>query len=566
VKHEPHESADAAPDGARVPAAEASLATPAAAESLSIRSFITEGQLAGLCAEMAEHFGVPIRMRDERGMVLSPGGGPAEPGLDEVVEPGTEWFPLMIESHRIGALTIGPGPENENRERLRRMMRLLASTAAELCADVVELTSRVQEIRAHYRLTALLAEGGRIRQTLQVALDSALEILGLDCGSIVLLPADADMLAAGESERDLELFASRRLSERWLRDPTPLSKDRLFDMLALRGEIVTVEDLMEDPNVLSPERCLREGLASFINAGMVVRRRPIGVMRLYGRQTRRFTRRDQRLIRAIGQQAAAAVEQGRLTDLRAQERKSQRAIKLAGTVQQRMMPRRVPAIGRLDVNGACRPSTVLGGDFFDLFEIRGTLGLAICDVVGKGVSAALLMSAVRASFRAHFDNTDELAEIMCRVNNGLCRDTTMSEFATLWFGQIDPESLVLRSVSAGHEPPVLVRDGAATELPIGGLVVGVLEGQRYEEVRTPLRPGDTLVAYTDGLMDARNFDGQRWGRERLIATIVETVNNASPTDSAEAIQNQIFWTLRQFVGLAPQADDETLIVVRVRPE
>jgi serine phosphatase RsbU (regulator of sigma subunit) len=559
VRDEAHDLSESAV----VPAAEAPLVTPPAAESLSIRAFVTEGQLAGLCDEMAEHFGLPIRMRDERGLVLSPGGGPAEPGLDEPVAPGTEWFPLMVESQRIGALTIGPGPENENRERLRRMMRLLASTAAELCADVVELTSRVQEIRVHYRLSALLAEGGKVQGTLQVALDSALEVLGLDCGSIVLLPEGAEGLSSGESERDLELSVSHGLSERWLRDPIPLSRDRQYDARALRGEILAIEDLFNDPDILMPERCLREGLGSFLNAGMVVRGRPIGVMRLYGRRPRRFTQRDRRLVRAIGQQAAAAVQQARLTKMRAQERKTQRAIKLAGTVQQRMMPRKVPAIGRLDVHGVCRPSTDLGGDFFDLFEIRGRLGLAICDVVGKGVSAALLMSAVRASFRAHFDNTDDLAEIMGRVNIGLCRDTTISEFATLWVGEIDPETLVLRSVSAGHEPPIVVRDGEAFELPTGGLVVGVLEGQEYDEVCTPLRPGDTLVAYTDGMMDARNFDGERWGRERLIQTIVESVNAATPTDSAESIQRQIFWTLRQFVGLAPQADDETLVVVRV---
>lgn len=562
MTHEPHEPSGSELIAAQVPAAEAPLETPAT-DALSIRSFVTEGQLAALCGEMAAHFGIAIRMRDERGLVLTPGGGPAEQGTDERVEPGTEWFPLMVESQRIGALTIGPGADGEGREQLRRMMRLLASTAAELCADVVELTSRVQEIRVHYRLSALLAEGGRVQDTLQVALDSALEVLGLDCGSIVLLPEEAEALSSGESERDLELSASRGLSERWLRDATPLSKDRQYDARALRGEIIAVEDLFNDPNVLMPERCLREGLGSFLNAGMVVRGRPIGVMRLYGRRQRRFTQREKRLLRAIGQQAAAAVQQARLIKMRAKERQTQRAIRLAGTVQQRMMPREVPAIGRLDVRGVCRPSTDLGGDFFDLFEVRGKLGLAICDVVGKGVPAALLMSAVRASFRAHFDNTDDLAEIMSRVNNGLCRDTTMSEFATLWAGEIDPGTLLLRSVSAGHESPVLVRGGEAIELPIGGLVVGVLEGQGYEEIHTQLEPGDTLVAYTDGLMDARNFDGERWGRQRLIETILQTVSNASATESAEAIQQQIFWTLRQFVGLAPQADDETLIVVRV---
>ncbi|MFG0306417.1 MAG: PP2C family protein-serine/threonine phosphatase [Phycisphaerales bacterium JB040] len=532
-------------------------------QGLSVRSFVTDGQLAGLCAELSGVYGLSVRLHDERGLVLSVAGGRDEVGREEPIVPGTEWFPILIEGQQIGALTMGPGPEGDDRERLRRILRLLVSTATELCADVVELSSRVQEIRVHYRLSALLAEGGRVEETLQVALDSALEILGLDCGSVVLLPEDADALSVGESERDLEQSVSSGLSERWLRDPQPLSRDRVFDAMALKGEIVTVEDLQQDPDVLAPERCLREGLGSFINAGMVSRGRPIGVIRLYGRRPRRFTRRDRRLIRAIGQQAAAAVQQGRLLALRARERRTQRALQLAGTVQRRMMPRAVPSVGGLDVHGACVPSTELGGDFYDLFELRGGLGVVIGDVVGKGVPAALLMSAVRASFRAHADAVGELGEVMRRVNDGLCRDTTVSEFATLWAGRIDPETLELCSVSAGHEPPVIVRAGEAIELPTGGLVAGVLPDQRYEQTRTGLRPGDTLVAYTDGLMDARNFDGVRWGRDRLLATIVEAVTEASPEDTAEWIRRRIFWSLRQYVGLAGQTDDETMVVVRV---
>lgn len=532
-------------------------------EGLSVRSFVTDGQLAGLCAELGEEFGLSVRMHDERGLVLSPMGGPEEAGRDEPILPGTEWFPILIEGQRIGALTLGPGPEGDGRDRVRRMLRLLASTATELCADVVELSSRVQEIRVHHRLSALLSEGGRVRDTLQVALDSALEILGLDCGSVVLLPEDADALSSGESERDLEQSVSSGLSERWLRDPQPLSRDRVFDAMALKGEIVTVEDLVHDPDVLAPERCLHEGLGSFINAGMVSRGRPIGVMRLYGRRPRKFTKRDRRMIRAIGQQAAAAVQQGRLLKLRARERRTQRALKLAGTVQQRMMPRAVPAMGALDVHGACVPSKELGGDFYDLFELRGGLGVVIGDVVGKGVPAALLMSAVKASFRAHADVVGELGEVMSRVNEGLCRDTTVSEFATLWAGRIDPETLELCSVSAGHEPPVIVRDGELIELPTGGLVAGVLPDQHYEQIRTQLEPGDTLVAYTDGLMDAQNFGGDRWGRSRLLETIREAVTEASDADSAEWIRRRVFWSLRQYVGLAKQTDDETMVVVRV---
>ena len=133
-------------------------------------------------------------------------------------------------------------------------------------------------------------------------------------------------------------------------------------------------------------------------------------------------------------------------------------------------------------------------------------------MVGKGVSAALLMSAVKASFRAHADTIDSVGEIMHRVNEAMCRDSAESEFATLWAGQIDPETMVLRSTSAGHEPPVLVRDGELMELPTGGLVVGVMPGQVYEEVETPLRAGDVLVGILGAYLAlTRSLPTDGWG-------------------------------------------------------
>ncbi|MBX3361984.1 MAG: serine/threonine-protein phosphatase, partial [Phycisphaeraceae bacterium] len=136
--------------------------------------------------------------------------------------------------------------------------------------------------------------------------------------------------------------------------------------------------------------------------------------------------------------------------------------------------------------------------------------MVVGDVVGKGIAAALLMSHVRATLRAHVQDVYHIDEVMRRVNRALCRDTLESEFASAWYGVVDPQSLRLTYVSAGHEPPFLIRRATpgtppdVTELRGGGLVLGIDAAESYERIPFQLQKGDIVVAYTDGLMDVRN--------------------------------------------------------------
>ena len=152
----------------------------------------------------------------------------------------------------------------------------------------------------------------------------------------------------------------------------------------------------------------------------------------------------------------------------------------------------------------------------------------------------------------------------------MCRDTLPNEFTTLWYGSIAPDTLELSYCSAGHEPPLLVRpepgkpvtDAHVRPLKTGGLVIGVLEDESYATERIQLQAGDVLVAYTDGLPDARNFQNEKFGMKRLLAAAADAVD-MHREESASVVLDQILWTLRRFTGLRPQVDDETLIVLRV---
>ena len=538
----------------------------------SIRDYWTDGSISALCAMLSELGGVTIELRDERDTVLRPGTAPDAPGEAAPVPAGSTVLDVVIEEERIGSVVVHPAPAGAPgggaaaHARAVSAGRLIAAATREICTDVSELRHRVAEIDTLYRLSAMLVRGGNVKDTLKAALGSALEVLELDAGSIMLLPEDADGLAKAESEADLERSVSLNLSEAWLANPLPLSKDREFDRRALAGEVVVSDRLADDPRVLQPRQCVEEGLGAFMSAGMVFDGRPIGVIRVYDRKPREFSRAERRLLRSIAQSAAASVEQARLIQLRARERKTQRSLRIAGAVQQRMMPVDVPRAPGVDLAARYRPSFEIGGDFYDLFESHGRLAIVVGDVVGKGVAAGLLMSAVRATMRAYAELSDDLSRVLARTNDALCRDTTVNEFATVWMGTIDPHTRELRYVSAGHDRPVLFRrsggEYTARTLEGGGLVAGVSPGESYPVELCRLERGDVLVAFTDGLTDARAFDSSRFGRARLLEALSGALES-DPDASAAALVERVFWTIRQFTGLQPQADDETLVVARI---
>ena len=548
----------------------------------SLRDYWTDGSVARLCATLSELTGVRIELRDERGIVLDPDqdaeffGGRVEP-----IDSSATVFPVRIGGDNgtvIGSVVVGSDEQSgsgspsgigvQSGVLIQRLGELIATMAKEMCNDVSELRVRVKEIEVLYRLNALLVAGGRVTETLKLTLDSALDALNLEAGAIMLLPEDSEGLSRMDLEDELERSASVGLSKEWLSSPLPLSEGREIDRASLDGKVITIQDLHTDDRILASDQVVDEGLKSFIGAGMVFGGRPIGVIRLYSRTERVFTGAECRLIRSIGQSAAMAVEQARLIKMKARERRTQRSLKIAATVQKRMMPDRLPTVANLDIAARFRPSYQIAGDFYDVFEVRDKIGIMLGDVVGKGIVAGLLMSAVRATLRAYAELSDDLSKVMERTNEAIHRDTTVAEFATIWYGVFDPEINELSWVTAGHEPAVLLtrdEDGKwSYEMFRGeGLVAGVQDGEEYVMERMVLEPGQVVIVYTDGMMDAVDFNGERFGRPRLIKAMLDSLEE-NPDADAEWITERIFWHLRQFRGLQKQADDETLVVMRAR--
>jgi sigma-B regulation protein RsbU (phosphoserine phosphatase) len=214
----------------------------------------------------------------------------------------------------------------------------------------------------------------------------------------------------------------------------------------------------------------------------------------------------------------------------------------------------------LDLAGLNIPYRDVGGDYYDWIRIvDNQIGLAIGDVSGKGVAAALLMAAFRASLLAEIRNHYAIRRILQKVNRLLFESTEPGKFVTAFYGVLDAKNRVFTFSNAGHNPPLLLHaDGRAEWLTEGGLALGVLEDTTYEERPTPLMTGDVLVLYTDGVTEAANEHEEEFGVERLERLVRETAHRPA-AEIVEAIRTQV----NDFTGERHLNDDLTLLVARL---
>jgi sigma-B regulation protein RsbU (phosphoserine phosphatase) len=205
------------------------------------------------------------------------------------------------------------------------------------------------------------------------------------------------------------------------------------------------------------------------------------------------------------------------------------------------------------------PAQTLGGDFFDFIPLPyDNVGLVMADVAGKGIPASLIMASVRAALRAEVDNVYYIYEVIRRLNFMLCRDTEPSEFVTLFYGVLDVPNRRLTYCNAGHPPPLLLRGGKIKELAGGNLVLGTDPTEPYEQFTIDLKPADTLLLYTDGLVDAANEKNEIFSR----ACVIDALARA-PKTSADAIAQHVLEEMRKFSANQKQRDDVTMTVARI---
>lgn len=404
-----------------------------------------------------------------------------------------------------------------------------------------------------YQLTTLVAGAFSLQEVLDKLAEAAVKIMvGVKACSIRLLDEEAG---------DLKMRSTYGLSEEY-RNKGAVSKNDAVIKAAFAGEAVVLDDMRVDGRVKYKEAAIKEGLVSQLTVAMKFRGTAIGVLRLYSPKPRQFYEDDISLARVVASQCAVAITNAKLYAEAINGQRMREQIRLAGVVQRRMIPEKAPSMPGLDIAATYIPCFDVGGDFYDFLQLSGErVAVAIADVMGKGIPAAIMMSLFRGAVRAYVDakhGKGTIEKIIGRLNKMACGECKDGEFVALFYAIIDVKEKTITYCNCGHEPAVLIRDGQITELDKGGFVLGVEAQVEYEIETLRLRDGDCLLFYTDGLIDAANFDGELWGRQSLLETAKKFT-----ADSAEQIVKNILGYRRRFVGLARQVDDTSIIVIKV---
>jgi sigma-B regulation protein RsbU (phosphoserine phosphatase) len=258
---------------------------------------------------------------------------------------------------------------------------------------------------------------------------------------------------------------------------------------------------------------------------------------------------------------------GSISQLIEEENKRRRLeneISIAREVQNQLFPSTLPSVPGVEIEAICKAARSVSGDYYDFIQLSPThIAIAIADISGKGISAALLMASLQAALRSQmlYEGSEHLnmAELVSRLNKHLVRNTGDDRFATFFIAVYDSATRTLRYTNAGHLPAFLICKNSSELLDKGGMVLGVVEDYAYEEGILTVSPDSLLIGYSDGLIEPENVYGEEFGIRRLREAAVH-IQGAAPLMVAESLMA----AAEEWAGTPEQADDMTVIVARLR--
>jgi len=402
-----------------------------------------------------------------------------------------------------------------------------------------------EELDLIYRLSRGLKSTLDARKSAEMVLSEAMEIFEADVGW--MCPADPAAPVFGTLLARAAPDTVERLHAATVGELVRGGKSQLFYSIPAELGI----DVPGDPKTL---------LCATVKTGGVV----YGAL-CVGRHTsgRPFTARDLKLGEVLASQAAIAIENSILHRDRLEEEQArfriEEEMRLARQIQANLLPLAPPSLPGYDI--ACRsvPARSVGGDYYDFIPVdSGRMALCVADVSGKGIPAALLMANLQATIRSQTLTGVSPADCARRSNRLLYRSTDIGRFATCFYGVLDVESGRLDYSNAGHDHPLILRPGGEEiALIAGGPVLGAFDDQGYEEGSVTLESGEVLVAYSDGITESFDTQGQPFGIDGLRSVLARSRNGC-----AREILEEVLAAATAHAGGRPQSDDMTLVVVR----
>lgn len=277
--------------------------------------------------------------------------------------------------------------------------------------------------------------------------------------------------------------------------------------------------------------------------------------------TQSYAANDIEFIYSIGSLAIISLENKRLFREALEKQKLEEELELAKDIQQNLLPKEIPQMRRFEIAATSISSKQVGGDYFDIIkkdDLRHYV--AIGDVSGKGVPASLLMANLQAFLKSICTQNVEISAATGTINNLVTENTTDGKFITFFWGILDDEAGTLTYVNAGHNPPLLIRNGEIRYLDKGGIIFGVMPTiMPYASETVELTDGDLVVLFTDGVTEAKSPEDEEFSDEKL-----EELVKAAAADSAGAVLEKIKNEVHNFANGAFQSDDITIIVIKVK--
>jgi serine phosphatase RsbU (regulator of sigma subunit) len=385
------------------------------------------------------------------------------------------------------------------------------------------------------------------------------DILGLVAD---ILPMDqCVIMLRGDGDAALETRAAR-IQGQW-RGGREIQVSRTIVSMAYDQHLsVLFSDSAPNPGFANNQSIIDKGIRSALCVPIGDDEEVIGV--LYADRHARsepFKDADLRLLTLLASTAAVKIQQARQVAALIAAQIAQQQLKIAAGIQRDFLPQALPSCEGYGMAGRAVPCLEVGGDYYDAicFEAQ-RLGLAVADVSGKGVGAALLMASLRAWLRAELAHGTDLAALAAKLNDFTHQSSDIHSFITFFYAELDRKTGELRFVNAGHNPALIfARDGLVRELQSTGLCLGMIAGLPYEVGTAALAPGEVLVIYTDGITESRNAGNEEFGVEGLTRAVRGELGMDAP-----AILEAVFRGLAEFTACAEPFDDRTIVVVKRR--
>ncbi|HZW40571.1 MAG TPA: GAF domain-containing SpoIIE family protein phosphatase [Ignavibacteriaceae bacterium] len=413
--------------------------------------------------------------------------------------------------------------------------------------ETLRLKSAVEELSILNEIAVAISSTQSLDNITNLIVKKCVKYLNAEQGAIHLI-----------DEKDVEnpLHTMIRI-QTYKDDPLRFSK-QITDHIIINKKPVLINDFKTEEIIpIGRNEILK--ISSLLSVPMIIKGKIIGILSLYNKCTDDgFNESDQRLLSIIAGQSANVIENARLFIEEQEFIKIQQELKVAGDIQKNILPRSIPKINYYDIYAVNIPASEIGGDYYDFIKIaENKTAIALGDVTGKGLTAAMLMANLQATLRSELLFINGVKDCIARANNLLFESTDPTKFATLFFGILDTEKNILTYCNAGHNEALFYNNGTLVKLSKGGLLLGCLENMSYDEEEIIFEKDSSLIIFSDGITEAMNGDEDCYGDERLEKLIEDKLSLTS-----NQIAEEIITDVKIFTAGTKQSDDITLMIIK----